>query len=367
MKKVVVYAVIATAFLLFFVVISPLIQDQRRGPVLNRRFGFMIRERIGLSFDPLEGRIIQERSETAMTGSSDDDGKKLLSAAGNTNNNVNNNNTNTTTRLFNEVMETYDQYVTAGGKLNTTLRLTILFPLLDRDPKDYLISFNELEGWILQQSMDRLNYTTFNDFNSKDKDGDSAISFREYLPHFSDSDLEKKGMGHGEAGWWQERFDTADMDHNGLLNFTELRDFLHPEDSKNEGMQKWLLRDRMKRMDGDNDGKLNFKEFEEHVYSTYASYVEFETEGRNVPQPHHKFHELDVNNDNFLSAEELMPILGYIFPGELTYARFYTIYLINEADDNEDGKLSLEEMIKHEVIFYHTVQSDGSQDDHDEL
>ncbi|XP_054796256.1 uncharacterized protein LOC129301686 [Prosopis cineraria] len=359
MKKVVVYAVMATAFLFFFIVLSPLIQDQRRGPGLNRRFGYNIRER-GVSFDPLENRINSERSETR------DDGKKLAAAgsfmdAKNMNTDVDSN-----TTLFNEVMETY-QYLTAGGKLNTTMRLTILFPLLDRDPKDYLISFNELEAWILQQSLDRLNYMTSNELNSKDKNGDSAISFREYLPQFSDSDLEKKGMGHGEAGWWQERLDMADLDHNGLLNFSELKDFLHPEDSKNEEMQKWLLRDRMKRMDYDNDGKLNFKEFEDHVYSTYVSYMEFETAGKNVPQAHQKFHELDVNKDNFLSVEELMPILQYLYPGELAYARFYTIYLINEADDNEDGKLSLEEMINHEIIFYHTVHADDSHEDHDEL
>ncbi|XP_028806674.1 reticulocalbin-2-like [Neltuma alba] len=364
MKKVVVYAVIATAFLFFFVVLSPLIQDQRRGPCLNRRFGYNIRER-GVSFDPLERRI-NERSSSGT----EDNGKRLVATGNNfvdtTNREEDDVNVNSNTTVFNEVMETY-QYLTAGGKLNTTLRLTILFPLLDRDPKDYLISFNELEAWILQQSMDRLDYMTSTELNSKDKDGDSAISFRDYLPQFSDSDIEKKGMVHGEAGWWQERFETADLDHNGLLNFTELKDFLHPEDSKNEGMQKWLLRDRMKRMDYDNDGKLNFKEFEDHVYGTYVSYVEFETAGKNVPQPQQKFHELDVNNDNFLSVEELMPILRYLYPGELAYARFYTIYLINEADDNDDGKLSLQEMINHEIVFYHTVHADDSHDDHDEL
>jgi hypothetical protein len=31
-------------------------------------------------------------------------------------------------------------------------------------------------------------------------------------------------MTHGEAGWWMERFNIADYDHNGLLNFTELRE-----------------------------------------------------------------------------------------------------------------------------------------------
>lgn len=35
----------------------------------------------------------------------------------------------------------------------------------------------------------------------------------------------KKEMGHGEAGWWMERFEVADINHNGLLNFTELKEY----------------------------------------------------------------------------------------------------------------------------------------------
>ncbi|KAF7830739.1 45 kDa calcium-binding protein [Senna tora] len=267
MAKVVVYAVIATAFLFFFVVLAPFLRDDhRKGPGLNRRFGYNIQDRT-LSFDPLLAQM--QRSNT-------------------------NNTTSASTRSG--VIETY-QFLIASGKLNTTLRLTILFPLLDRDPKDYSISFNELEAWIIRQSMDRLDYSTHVALDSKDKNADSSVSFREYFPQFSDTDLAKKGMEHGEAGWWQVRFDAADIDHNGLLNFTELRDFLHPEDSENEATLKWLLRDRFKQMDYDDDGKLNFKEFQDHVYASYVSYVEFETAGKEAPKPHDKFHELDVNHD----------------------------------------------------------------------
>jgi len=37
--------------------------------------------------------------------------------------------------------------------------------------------------------------------------------------------IEENKMWHGEAGWWKERFQVADIDHNGLLNFTELREY----------------------------------------------------------------------------------------------------------------------------------------------
>lgn len=38
------------------------------------------------------------------------------------------------------------------------------------------------------------------------------------------AETEEREMGHGEAGWWMEKFEIADIDHNGLLNFTELRE-----------------------------------------------------------------------------------------------------------------------------------------------
>lgn len=33
--------------------------------------------------------------------------------------------------------------------------------------------------------------------------------------------MEKNGMVHGQAGWWKEQFDNADVDSNGALNFDE--------------------------------------------------------------------------------------------------------------------------------------------------
>jgi hypothetical protein len=31
-------------------------------------------------------------------------------------------------------------------------------------------------------------------------------------------------MGHGEAGWWKEQFENADIDQNGSLNFDEFKE-----------------------------------------------------------------------------------------------------------------------------------------------
>ncbi|KAJ7965317.1 Calcium-binding EF-hand protein [Quillaja saponaria] len=345
MAKAAVYTLIATAFVVF-IIFSPISQHNSKCVGLNRRLGYNVRHP---TFDPLVAKMERFAEE-----------KEGLGHHSNTIKSEN-------FKLASEMVEVYE-YLTEGRTLNITLRLVILFPLLDRQPKDGMVSFNELETWITKQAMERLNYTTGKEMETKDKNGDKLISFKEYLPQFSDKDIEKNAMGHGEAGWWMDKFTSADIDQNGYLNFTEFKDFLHPEDSKNVDVKKWLLTEKLSRMDYDNDSKLNFVEFRDHAYRMYIGYVEFETNGLNPPTAEEKFAELDVNKDKFLSVGELIPFLHYLQPGELSYAKYYTNYLINEADDNKDGKLILQEMLNHENIFYSSAYGDNhDDDDHDEL
>ncbi|MED6148899.1 hypothetical protein PIB30_057389 [Stylosanthes scabra] len=329
MSKVVVYFLIAIAILGFIVLSSPHNHEEPNAR-LNRRLGFKLEDRAP-NFDPLITKIkranmMKDQNNMEITS----DPQSLYN-----------------TLSVKEVVDIY-QYLTSTGRLNTTLRLIILFPMLDREPKDGVVSFNELQAWVTQQAMERLDYVTQAELDFKDMDKDSALSFQEYFPHFSDKDIENRDMRHGEAGWWMEKFTIADIDHNSLLNFTELREHV----------------------DDETDGKLDFKEFEDHVYVTYENYMDFENNGIDIPSAKDKFFELDVNKDRFLSPEELIPILPYLYPGELAYAKYHTCYLMNKADDNKDGKLSLQEMLNHEYIFYNTVHDDGhleSNDEHDEL
>ncbi|CAM9000846.1 unnamed protein product [Rhodiola kirilowii] len=273
--------------------------------------------------------------------------------------------------VANEVKGAYD-YFNDEGKLNITLRIIVLFPWLDTSPKDGYVDFKELEAWNTRMAMERLNYRTQREIEDRDKDADGTIGLREYLHHMSDEEFENNGTRHGQAGWWREQFENADIDRNGTLDFTEFKDFLHPEDSQNEKTQKWLLKEKIKRMDYDEDGRLTYSEFVERAYDTYRNYIDFESAGANVPSPETIFGQLDVNKDGFLSVEELMPILRYWHPGELAYAKYFTSYLFHEADENKDGRLTVDEMLNHEYVFYSTVYEDNhedydEEDFHDEL
>lgn len=86
-------------------------------------------------------------------------------------------------------VEEVHEYFSDEGKLNLTLRLLSLFPLIDQAPKDSYISSNELKHWLTQQAVERLNYRTQKEMESYDKDGDGNISFSEYQPKFSSQDI----------------------------------------------------------------------------------------------------------------------------------------------------------------------------------
>lgn len=86
-------------------------------------------------------------------------------------------------------LEKDKKYFYDDGSLNIDLRLMVLFPFLDREPKDGFVDAKELEAWIVYQAFDRMHHITKRELESRDEEGDGAISFSEYLPRFSKEDI----------------------------------------------------------------------------------------------------------------------------------------------------------------------------------
>ncbi|KAF6136199.1 hypothetical protein GIB67_001608 [Kingdonia uniflora] len=63
-----------------------------------------------------------------------------------------------------------------------------------------------------------------------------------------------------------------------------------------------------------------------------------------------------------LTEEELRPIVKHLYPGEISYAKYYAKYLFHEADDDRDGELTLEEMLGHQHVFCSTVVHESESD-----
>ncbi|KAJ0963824.1 hypothetical protein J5N97_028946 [Dioscorea zingiberensis] len=270
-----------------------------------------------------------------------------------------------------------EEFFSEQGRLNVTERLTYLFPLLDRYPKDDVVSFRELEIWNQRQAMDRLVYITDRRMKVHDKDGDEEITLREFLSGIPQKNLDITNMERKTVNWWKEQFVNADGDGNGSLNKTEFNHFLHPEDSREPKIERWMLKEKMREMDRDKDGKISLEEFRDRSNGININYPSFDKEpsDHNLSIAEKQFAELDVNQDGYLSAEELKPISIHLWPGELWHATLFTKYLMHAADDDKDGKLTLEEMLNHHHAFYTTVMEESYSDDdeyedyhpHDEL
>lgn len=83
----------------------------------------------------------------------------------------------------------FDEYFSQEKRLNTTMRIKFLFPLLDGAPRDGFVSLKELQTWMMQQTEDNMGYRTANELELQDKDKDGVITFEEYLPQFSREDI----------------------------------------------------------------------------------------------------------------------------------------------------------------------------------
>ncbi|KAG8382608.1 hypothetical protein BUALT_Bualt05G0095200 [Buddleja alternifolia] len=269
-----------------------------------------------------------------------------------------------------------EDYLNDEEKFNVTNRLVLLFPKIDVDPVDGYVSETELIQWHLQQSQKEVLHRTERDMEVHDKNKDGFVSFAEYEPPSWVKNSDNDSFGYNMGWWKEEHFNASDADGDGLLNITEFNDFLHPADTNNPKLLQWLCKEEIRERDSDKDGKVNFKEFFHGLFDLVRDYDE---EGHNtthesddaVEAPAKKlFSQLDKDSDGYLSDVELLPIIGKLHPSEHHYAKQQTEYIMQQADTDKDGRLTLAEMIESPYVFYGAVFDEDEDDDygyHDEF
>eukprot|EP00249_Psilotum_nudum_P007146 c20341_g1_i1 orf=235-1464(+) len=257
-----------------------------------------------------------------------------------------------------------EDYLNNEDEFNISQRIVMLFPLIDDNPHDGMISREELEAWHLQAALKQAHYRTDRQMEVYDKNHDSLVSFSEYrsfvAPHYAENDT----VEHDGSDWWKEQFHAADENGDGFLNHTEFNNFLHPQDSKIKKLLQLLCIQDIREHDHDHDGKLSFDEFSLGLFDIIRDYDEDEHalshESNDYAKKRdtlarQKFTELDNDKDGFLMVDELLPVLDRLHPGESYYAKHQVEYLMEQADRNKDGHLTVDEMLESPYIFYSTA------------
>ncbi|KAJ8759335.1 hypothetical protein K2173_006855 [Erythroxylum novogranatense] len=269
-----------------------------------------------------------------------------------------------------------EDYLNDEEKFNVTNRLLLLFPKIDVDPSDGYVSEHELTEWHWNQALKEVLHRTEREMDIHDKNHDGFVSFTEYEPPSWAQSSDTSPLGH-DMGWWkEEHFNASDIDGDGLLNIKEFNDFLHPADTKNPKLLQWLCKEEVRERDSDRDGKINFKEFFHGLFDLVKNYDE-ESHNASVSDGPMEapakllFEEIDKDGDGYLDDTELLPIIGKLHPSERYYAKQQADYVISQADTDQDGRLSLSEMIENPYVFYSAVFSEEDDEDdyglHDEF
>ncbi|KAJ1687854.1 hypothetical protein LUZ63_019244 [Rhynchospora breviuscula] len=260
-----------------------------------------------------------------------------------------------------------ENFINDEDRFNITDRIIQLFPLIDVSPSDGRVSAQELSAWHLNQGMKQMLHRTQREMQFHDKDKDGFISFSEYEPPAWASSLHDDKSGF----WGEEHFNASDVDGDGLLNITEFNEFLHPSEESNPKTTKWLCKEIIRQRDSDKDGKLDFKEFLSSMYENIKDLDQDHTASHDSSDSRSKdlFMQLDSNHDGYLSEDEVMPTIAKLHPSEIHYAKDQAKYIMSVVDVDNDGFLSLKEMIDNEYAFYGTVFQDEEDIDyyHDEF
>lgn len=260
-----------------------------------------------------------------------------------------------------------------GGGFNATERLLEIFPSADANDDGHLTR-EELVVWTHAQHLNTSARRRQRDLEWQDSDGDGLVSFREYLMHMlwgvqADAIPERPeqyepralrvALGEAaEAYHWiesmQRRFKVADSDGDGQLDFAQFQDFHHPADSDRPEVLAELRREEVERFDTDGDNRIDLDE----LRAAYEHDIKWHRLSWDVPQDvvdkdvQLLLEETDVDGDHAIDASEIGPLLKYLEPSDLDLAEETVDDIVDKADADGDGVLSLQEMLNSEGAIY---------------
>jgi len=161
-----------------------------------------------------------------------------------------------------------------------------------------------------------------------------------------------------------EEFHEADQDpKDGMLSQHEFLAFRHPEHS--ELMLNEMVKDIMRSLDSDNDGRLSEDEFAAVPKGELGDKRWEESEKQYLLERRKEFKELiDLDGDHYVNFKELVQ---YTNPRNSQHAKREVRELMELADANRDGKLSLDEVLNQKAAFFGSGLMNAGTNMHDEF
>ncbi|XGW22058.1 hypothetical protein V3C99_004765 [Haemonchus contortus] len=232
-------------------------------------------------------------------------------------------------------------------------RLEVLAKGMDVN-EDGFVDETELTNWVERSMVALDNEEVIDRMGEMDMNGDKLVSWDEYMADsFPDQDV--KNLDADDRKLMEEDklyFKAADLDGDGKLNQDELSAFLNPENYKH--MHKVLVEVTMKEKDANKDGAIDLKEF-------LGEMADNEHSDWHTVEKDRFLAEYDSDGDGVLRGDE---VRRWLIPDVKAVAKQEATHLINGADKDKDGKLSIAEIVDAYELFVGSEATNYGEDLH---
>ncbi|VDK83148.1 unnamed protein product [Litomosoides sigmodontis] len=241
-------------------------------------------------------------------------------------------------------------------------RLEILARKMDRDNDGY-VTREELEE-VIKKNMIALDLEESNDrFREMDTNQDNLVTWNEYVQEsFGDIDQENEMIDADDKRLLEDDwrfFLTADQDKDERLSNSEFHAFQNPESFPH--MHTALIEVTMKEKDKNRDGKITLDEFLDDLVGDRKS--EWYTVEKNRFE-----RDYDKDGNGFLEGSE---IASWLVTSLETTAAEEVEHLMSKADKDNDGRLSIDEIVNESDLFVGSEATNHGENlidlSHDEL